>query len=164
MVRAWRFANGAIWRAVSNSAWCRIFREISWFSPLTIGTLFRCCVLGLGTLPSYASLGSGVNEYLVGQRWQCVRLVYSAEMAAVPYVPKRELKWHMNEQVQWPGVMCVKRIEFCMGAILELTIIIIQSHRRKRCVSCGGDLNVGAAQPFQGLSCSNIGGQWLLPR
>ena len=33
--------------------------------------------------PSRASLDSGVNEYLVGQRWQCVRLVPSAEMAAI---------------------------------------------------------------------------------
>ena len=47
-----------------------------------IGTLFPCCVLGQGTLPSNASLESGVNEYLVEQRWQCVRLAPSAEMAA----------------------------------------------------------------------------------
>ena len=46
------------------------FREISRFSPLNIGALFRCCVLGQSTL---ASLDSGVNEYLVGQRWQCVQ-------------------------------------------------------------------------------------------
>ena len=50
--------------------------------PLNIATLFRCCVLGQGTLPSHASLDSGVNEYLLGQRWQCVRLVLSAKMAA----------------------------------------------------------------------------------
>ena len=36
--------------------------------PLNLGTLFNCCVLGQG-----ASLDSGENEYLVGQRWQCVR-------------------------------------------------------------------------------------------
>ena len=56
--------------------------KISCFSPLNSGTLFWCCVLGQDTLPSHASLDSGVNEYLVGQRWQCVRLVPSAEMAA----------------------------------------------------------------------------------
>ena len=33
-----------------------------------IGILFRCCVLGQDTLPSHASLDSGVNEYLLGQR------------------------------------------------------------------------------------------------
>ena len=44
--------------------------------------MFRCCVLGQDNLPSHASLDSGVNEYLVGQRWQYVRLVPSAEMAA----------------------------------------------------------------------------------
>ena len=33
----------------------------------------RCCVLGQGTSPSNASFDSGENEYLVGQRWQCVR-------------------------------------------------------------------------------------------
>ena len=31
---------------------------------------FQYCVLGLGTIPSSASLHSGVNEYLVGQIWQ----------------------------------------------------------------------------------------------
>ena len=62
--------NRAACRAVSNYAWCRIFRETSCFSPPNFGTLFRCCVLGQGT--SNASLDSGENEYLVGQRWQCV--------------------------------------------------------------------------------------------
>ena len=60
-------------RAVSNATWCRIFREILCFSPLNLGTLLRCCVIGQGTSPSNASLDSGENEYLVGQRWQCVR-------------------------------------------------------------------------------------------
>ena len=82
MARAWSFASVNACRAVSNPAWCRIFREISCFSSLKIGTLFRCCVVGQGTLPSYASLDSDVNKYLVGQRWQCVRLVPSAKMAA----------------------------------------------------------------------------------
>ena len=36
--------------------------------PFNNGTLFRCCVLGQGTLPSNAPLD------LVGQRWQCERL------------------------------------------------------------------------------------------
>ena len=45
MVRAWRFVNVAACRAVSNPAWCRIFREISCLSPLNLGALFRCCVL-----------------------------------------------------------------------------------------------------------------------
>ena len=96
LARARSFANVAACRAVSNPAWCRIFREISCFSPLNIGALFRCCVLGQGTLPSHASLDSGVNEYLVGQRWQCVRLVPSAEMAASAVCSKWELKWYMN--------------------------------------------------------------------
>ena len=81
MARARCFANVTACRAVSHPAWCRIFRKISCFSPLNIRTFFRCCVLGRGTSPSHASLHSGVNEYLVGQRWQCVRLVSSAEMA-----------------------------------------------------------------------------------
>ena len=46
----------------------RFFREISCFSPLNIVTLFRFCVPGTDTLPPQASLDSGVNEYLVGQR------------------------------------------------------------------------------------------------
>ena len=75
MVGAWRFANVAACRAVSNPAWCRIFREISCFSPLIIGTLLRCCVLEQGTSSSHASLYSGDNENLVRERWQCVQLV-----------------------------------------------------------------------------------------
>ena len=61
MVRALRSADVATCRAVSNPAWCRIFREISCFSPLNLGTLLRCCVLGQGTSPSNASLDSGEN-------------------------------------------------------------------------------------------------------
>ena len=41
-------------------------------SPLNIGTLLRCCVLGKGTTPSNTLLDSDENDYLVGQRWQCV--------------------------------------------------------------------------------------------
>ena len=73
MVRVLRSADVAACREVLNPAWCRIFREISCFSPLNLGTLLRCCVLGQGTSPSNASLDSGENEYLVGQRWHCVR-------------------------------------------------------------------------------------------
>ena len=68
MVRARGFVIVAVCRAVSNSAWCRIFREIICFFPLNIGTLYRCRVLGQGTKPKIASLDSGENEYLVGQR------------------------------------------------------------------------------------------------
>ena len=42
-----------------------------------------------GILPSHASLDSGVKEYLVGQRWQCVKLVSSAEMAASAVCSKK---------------------------------------------------------------------------
>ena len=62
MARARSFANVTACRAVSNPAWCRIFREISCFSPLNIGALFQCCVLGQGTLPLHAPLDSGVRE------------------------------------------------------------------------------------------------------
>ena len=73
MVRAWRSVDVAACRVVSNPTWCRIFRDISCFSPLNLGTLLRCCVLGQGNSLSNASLDSGENEYLVGQGWQCVR-------------------------------------------------------------------------------------------
>ena len=49
MVRAWRSADVATCRAVTNPAWCRIFRGISCFSPLNHETLLRCSVLGQGT-------------------------------------------------------------------------------------------------------------------
>ena len=88
MARAQSFADVAACRAVSNPAWCRIFRELSCFFPLNIGA-FPCGVLGQGTLLTLVSLDSGVNEYLVGQRWQCVRLVPSAEMAASAVCSKK---------------------------------------------------------------------------
>ena len=74
---------------VSNPAWCIIFREISCFSPINIGAIFQCFVLGKGTLPSHASLDSGVYEYLVGQRWQCLGLVPSAEMVTSAVCSKK---------------------------------------------------------------------------
>ena len=73
IARARSFVHFAASRAVSNPAWCKIYSEISRFSTLNIGTLFRCCVLGQGTQSSNASLDSGENEYLVGQSRQCVR-------------------------------------------------------------------------------------------
>ena len=71
MLRAWTFANVAGCRAASNPAWCR---ENTCLSNLNIGKLFRCCVLGEGSLSSRATFYSGVNKYLLGQRWQCVGL------------------------------------------------------------------------------------------
>ena len=97
MARARSFATVTACCAVSNPAWCRIFREISCFSHFNIGTLFRCCVLGQGTLSSHASLDSGLNEYLVGQRWQCVRLVPSAEMADA-VCSKKEVEMVLHER------------------------------------------------------------------
>ena len=49
---AWHFANIAACRAVSNPTWCGIFWEIWCLSPLSLGTLFRCCVLGQGRFQS----------------------------------------------------------------------------------------------------------------
>ena len=76
MVRAWRFANAAACRAVSNPAWCTIFVvlscEKSCFPPVNTGTLFQCCVLGQGTLSSHASFDSGANQYFVREIMQCV--------------------------------------------------------------------------------------------
>ena len=66
-----------------------------------------CDIADQGTLPLHIPLDTGENEYLVEQR--CVRLVPSAAMAAVLYALKRELKWYTIEQIQWPGVICVKR-------------------------------------------------------
>ena len=68
MVRAWRSVDVAACRAVLGAG----FSEKYHVSPLS-GTLLRCCVLGHDTSPSNASLDSDENEYLVGQRWQCVR-------------------------------------------------------------------------------------------
>ena len=51
-------------------------------SPLSI---LGHCFLGQGTLPSHASRDSGVNEYLVGKRWKCVRQTQWTEMAAGLY-------------------------------------------------------------------------------
>ena len=40
-------------------------------------------------VPSHASLDSGVNEYLVGQKWLCVQLVPIVEMAASAVCSKK---------------------------------------------------------------------------
>ena len=74
MARARSFANVTACRAVSNPAGYRMSEKYH-VPSLNIETLSRCCILGKGTLPSHASLDSGVNEYLAGQRWQCVRLI-----------------------------------------------------------------------------------------
>ena len=80
-------ADVAACRAVSNPAWCRIFRGISCFSPLNLGTLLRCCVLGQGTSPSNASLDNVYDKFNAPKRLQdCMLSV--------------ELKWFSNEQVQ----------------------------------------------------------------
>ena len=65
------------------------FLEKYHVSPLSILVHFSCCALGQDTLPSHASLDTGKNEYQVGQRWQCVRLVPSAEMAASAVCSKK---------------------------------------------------------------------------
>ena len=101
MVRAWLSADVAAWSAVSNPAWCsRIFREISCFSPLHLGTLLRWFVLGQDTSPSNASLDSSKNECLVDGN---VYDKFNAPKRLQDCMLPGELKWHMNEQVQWPG-------------------------------------------------------------
>ena len=66
MVRAWHFANVAACRWVRTPLGAGFSKK---YHIVFLGILFRCCVLGGGTLPSQASLDSGVNEYLIGQRW-----------------------------------------------------------------------------------------------
>ena len=91
-------------RAVLNPAGCRIFKELSCFSPLKLGTLSRCWVLGQCTSPSNASLDSGEDEYLVGQRWQCVGYdKFSAPKRLQYCLLSVDLKWYTTEQVQWYG-------------------------------------------------------------
>ena len=55
MVRVWRFADVAAGRAVSNLAWCRIFREISCFYPL-LGHCFDVVSLGKALNPQMLHL------------------------------------------------------------------------------------------------------------
>ena len=60
-------------------------------SPLSIlGNCFDA--VSLGKALSHALLDSGVNEYLVGQRWQCMRLHPCAEMTASAVCPKKGVK------------------------------------------------------------------------
>ena len=72
MVRAWHSADVAACRAVSITLGAG-FSEKYHISPLPILGHCQWCVLGQDTSPSNALLHSGENEYLVGQRWQCVR-------------------------------------------------------------------------------------------
>ena len=60
------------------------FSEKYHISPLSIWDIVSC-VLGQGTSPLNASLDSGENEHLIGQRWQWVRNVQCTEMAAGLY-------------------------------------------------------------------------------
>ena len=66
MVRARSFTNG------TPAGRFRIPLGAGFSEKYHVGTLFRCCVLGQGTLPSHAILDSGVNDYLVGQMAVCV--------------------------------------------------------------------------------------------
>ena len=88
-------------RAISCSAWCRIFREISCFSPLNIGLMFRCCFLGQGTSPSNASLRwkwvPGRTEMAMCMLSSMRRNGWNDCMLSV------ELRWHTNKKVQWQG-------------------------------------------------------------
>ena len=86
----------------SRLARCRIFREISCFSPLNTRTLwYQFYVLRQGFLPSCASPYSGVNKYLIRQRCQ---FLYNKLLAPhhVTWLQccmlPGELKWYMNEQ------------------------------------------------------------------
>ena len=47
-----------------------------------LGHYFNVVSLGKTLYPNMLQFDSGVNEYLVGLRWQCVRLIPSAEIAA----------------------------------------------------------------------------------
>ena len=74
MVRAQSSVNAVACRAVSNTAWRRIIRKSHVSHLLVLGHYFDVVSLvkdfqGFST--SSASLDSGENEYLVGQRWQC---------------------------------------------------------------------------------------------
>ena len=70
-------------------------------------------------------LDSSVNEYLVGQRWQCVRLVPSAEMEASAVCSKKGVEI-VHE---WTGPVtrgiCVKRTEHCICALYKNSPLLL---------------------------------------
>ena len=51
-------------------------------------SLLQCCVFVQDTLPLRASLHSGINEYLVGQRLQCVLYVTAQNDRRAVYAPR----------------------------------------------------------------------------
>ena len=55
------------------------------FLPSQSWDIGKMCVFGQDTSPSKVLLDSGENEYLVGQRWQCVQC---AGTAAGLYAPR----------------------------------------------------------------------------
>ena len=82
MARARNFADVTACRAVSNPA-----SEKYHVSLLSIlGHYFYVVSAGKALYP-HMPLDSGLNEYLVGQRSQYVRVVPSAEMAAIANAP-----------------------------------------------------------------------------
>ena len=75
-VRAWYFTIAAACPVGSTPSWCR-FSEKYVCLHSTLGHYFDGCVIGQETSPSYA---------------------YELQCCILPV----KLKWHINEQVQWP--------------------------------------------------------------
>ena len=86
MVRAWHAANVAACCAVFEPRVVRDFQRSVMFLPPEYWVIVSMlCSWTRHFIPSHVSLDSGVIEYLVRQRWQCVRYVQCAEMAAGLY-------------------------------------------------------------------------------
>ena len=79
----------------------------------------------------------------------------------------------MNEQVQWPGVICVKHTEHCMCAIWELTIIIIITQQtQNRCIPfvqcwtlgrrCTNSIHMLCVYWVKGVYIPNVVSEWIL--
>ena len=115
MARARSFGNVAACCASSKHARYRIFREISCSSPLNAGTFwYQCCVRHF-TPKCFTLLrckwvpGGREMAIVVGQ-------VTSATWLQCCMLPG-ELKWYMDEQVQWPGIIWCKAPWAALGWI-----------------------------------------------
>ena len=140
MARARRIANVSACGASLRLARCRIFREISCFPPLNTGTLWcQCCVLILKCFTSIRCkwVPGGTEMAIVVQQ---VASVTWLQCCMFP----RELKWYMNEQVWWPGIIWCKAPWAALGWIcapykywvLNFLLLLLGSSATKLTLLC----------------------------
>ena len=101
------FVSVAACGAASNPTWCRIFREISFVSPLNNATLFRCCCPWARhlTLKCFTSIRW---KWVPGRTEMTMCIISSMRRNGCRTYALRgvEMAQEWFKQVQWLGVKC----------------------------------------------------------